>query len=69
MNALDYSLVMPGDLAVTASGDHVMAYLGDKTWIAADPVEGKVTKFVIPEQKNVYFSTPMRIVRWKVLSN
>ena len=68
LNALDYSLLMPGDLAVTASGDHVMAYLGNKTWIAADPGEGKVTRFVIPELKNAYFSTPMRIVRWKILS-
>ncbi len=68
LNALDYSLLMPGDLAVTASGDHIMAYLGDKTWIAADPGEGKVARFVIPELRNAYFSTPMRIVRWKILS-
>jgi hypothetical protein len=68
LNALDYSLLMPGDLAVTSAGDHVLAYLGDKTWIAADPGEGKVTRFVIPELKNAYFSTPMRIVRWKILS-
>jgi hypothetical protein len=68
LNALDYSLLMPGDLAVTASGNHVMAYLGDKTWIAADPGKGKVTRFVIPELRNAYFSTPMKIVRWKILS-
>jgi hypothetical protein len=68
LNDLDYSLLMPGDLAVTASGDHVLAYLGAKTWIAADPGEGKVTRFTIPELKNAYFSTPMRIVRWKILS-
>jgi len=68
LNDLNYSLVMPGDLAVTNSGDHVIAYLGNKTWIAADPGEGKVTKFFIPEQKNAYFFTPMKIVRWKILS-
>ena len=68
LNDLDYSLLMPGDLAVTASGDHVLAYLGEKTWIAADPVEHKVTRFTIPERRNFYFSTPMRIVRWKILS-
>ena len=68
LNSLDYSLLMPGDLAVTAGGDHVMAYLGNQTWIAADPGVGKVTTFVIPEQKNAYFFTPMRIVRWKILS-
>ncbi len=69
LNALDYSTVLPGDLAVTQSGDHCMAYLGDKTWIAADPTEAKVTKFVIPEMKNAYFSTPMRIMRWKILGS
>jgi hypothetical protein len=69
LNALDYSLLMPGDLAVTTTGEHVMAYLGDKVWIAADPTEGKVTRFNIPELKNPYFSVPMRIVRWKILSS
>jgi len=27
----------PGDLAVTTSGSHVLAYLGDSRWIEADP--------------------------------
>ena len=27
----------PGDLAVTTSGSHVLAYLGDNRWIEADP--------------------------------
>jgi len=68
LKSLDYSLLMPGDLAVTADGDHVMAYLGNQTWIAADPGVGKVTTFTIPEHKNAYFSTPMRVVRWKILN-
>ncbi len=68
LNALDYSLVQPGDMAVTSGGDHVMAYLGDRTWIAADPGVGKVATFTIPEQKNTYFFTPMRIVRWNILA-
>jgi len=69
LNTLDYSLVQPGDLAVTENGVHVMAYLGDKAWIAADPEEGKVTRFVVPEKGNAYFSMPMRIVRWKILAD
>ena len=56
LNTLDSEQLRPGDLAVTSSGDHVLAYLGDRTWIAADPTEGKVTTFVIPETKNAYFS-------------
>jgi len=67
LNGLDYSLIAPGDLAVTEDGTHIMAYLGEKTWIAADPIEEKVTEFKIPEEKNVYFSTPMKIVRWTIL--
>jgi hypothetical protein len=69
LNTLDYAPLLPGDLAVTSTGEHIMAYLGDKNWIAADPTEGKVTTFVIPETKNAYFSTPMTIVRWKILSD
>jgi hypothetical protein len=67
LNVLDYDLLQPGDLAVTSGGDHVMAYLGDKTWIAADPGAGKVTEFHIPEETNPYFSTGMHIVRWTIL--
>ena len=67
LNALDHSLILPGDLAVTEDGTHIMAYLGDKTWIAADPIQEKVTKFKIPEKTNAYFSTPMKIVRWTIL--
>lgn len=69
LNGLDYSLLMPGDLAVTTNGVHIMAYLGSKTWIAADPGEGKVTSFVIPEKNNACFSMPMNIVRWDILAD
>jgi hypothetical protein len=71
LNSLDYSGLVPGDLAVTATGEHVMAYLGNKTWIAADDTEEKVTKFTIPVVggNDHYFEVPMKIVRWKVLSN
>jgi hypothetical protein len=33
----DAQNLRPGDLAVTTSGSHVLAYLGDKRWIEADP--------------------------------
>lgn len=66
LNELDHSLIKPGDLAVTDSGVHVMAYLGDRTWIAADPSEHRVAVFTIPSQ-NGYFFSPMKIVRWSIL--
>lgn len=36
------STVRPGDLAVTTSGSHVLACLGDQRWIEADPDVGRV---------------------------
>jgi len=33
----DAQSLRPGDLAVTTSGSHVLAYLGDNRWIEADP--------------------------------
>ena len=67
LNVLDYTPLQPGDLAVTLGGDHIMAYLGNKTWIAADPSLGKVAEFHIPEKADPYFWTGMRIVRWTLL--
>jgi len=69
LNTLNYSMLKPGDLGVTEHGIHVMAYLGDRKWIGADPGEKRVTIFKIPEKRNAYFSTPMKIMRWKVLEN
>jgi len=69
LNDVDYTSLMPGDLAVTTSGIHVMAYLGNKIWIGADPGEMRVTRFVIPEENNSYFSVPMKIMRWKILED
>ncbi|MEY2576557.1 MAG: hypothetical protein QOF80_2044 [Verrucomicrobiota bacterium] len=34
--------LLPGDLAVTTTGSHVLAYLGDQRWIEADPDVGGV---------------------------
>ena len=68
INQLDHSRILPGDLAVTENGVHVMAYLGSDTWIEADPVVGRVISVPVPASDNLWFNTPMRIVRWGVLS-
>ena len=65
LNSLDSALLLPGDMAVTTSGTHVMAYLGNNKWVGADPGEMKVTIFTIPEIKNGWFSCPMNIMRWE----
>jgi cell wall-associated NlpC family hydrolase len=68
VNQLDHSKILPGDLAVTRNGVHIMAYLGDGQWIEADPGEGRVVTVPVPAQDNLWFKGPMNIVRWSVLS-
>jgi hypothetical protein len=64
LNQLKYSHILPGDLAVTQSGQHVLAYIGYSTWIAADPGPMRVVTVAAPS-KSVWFDQPMRIVRWR----
>lgn len=67
LNALDHSRIQPGDMAVTDSGLHVLAYTGENRWIEADPNAGKVITVIAPSKDNVWFSEPMKIVRWQWL--
>lgn len=67
LNALDHSRIQPGDMAVTHSGLHVLAYTGENRWIEADPNAGKVITVTAPSKDNVWFSEPMKIVRWQWL--
>ncbi len=69
LNDLDHNLLLPGDMAITASGGHILAYLGDAKWIEADPLAMKVLTFTIPEESNAWFFTPMTIVRWSSLDS
>lgn len=65
LNTADYRELHPGDLAVTMNGTHILAYLGEKTWINADP-KGKfaVVQKTAPDPKDAWFSTPVKLVRW-----
>ena len=55
-----------GDLAVTADGVHVLAYLGDRTWIEADPTAHEVVEVTLPTS-NAWFHVPVVFVRWRYL--
>jgi cell wall-associated NlpC family hydrolase len=57
-----------GDLAVTADGVHVLAYLGNHTWIEADPDAHKVLEVRLPTT-NTWFTVPVVFVRWKWLDD
>jgi cell wall-associated NlpC family hydrolase len=67
INVLDHSRILPGDMAVTDSGVHVMAYMGENRWIEADPGVGRVVTLTAPEPHSMWFAGPMKIVRWRVL--
>ena len=67
INALDHSRILPGDLAVTKSGLHVLAYLGENTWLEADPLAMRVIRVTAPSADNVWLQGPVRIVRWRFL--
>ena len=64
------SPLLPGDLAVTMDGIHVLAYLGSNKWIEADPDLGRVV--LLPtatpsDDSNVWLKVPVRVVRWTLL--
>jgi NlpC/P60 family len=63
INEFDASKILPGDIAVTSNGVHTLAYLGDLTWIEADPHEQRVIQVHVPT-KNAWFSEPVNLVRW-----
>lgn len=66
LNALDQTSLQPGDFAVTRSGVHTLAYLGNGEWIQADPGAGKVITNSTPS-RNAWFGQPMKIMRWQLL--
>lgn len=66
LNSISAASLMPGDLAVTANGVHVLAYLGGNTWIEADPGKMKVISVQVPSD-NIWFTVPVQIVRWTQL--
>jgi hypothetical protein len=63
----DHTALRPGDLAVTEDGVHVLAYLGDNTWIEADPDLQKVVEVKLPTEIS-WFHQPVKFVRWAALA-
>jgi hypothetical protein len=66
LNALDHTKVRTGDLAIAGGGSHILAYLGDKRWIQADPTAQNVITQTAPS-KNGWYKGRVKIVRWKWL--
>lgn len=68
LRKVDYSRIKPGDLAVTASGVHVIVYLGEEKWIQADPEQGRVVIEEPTTTASSWFDTPVNIVRWQSIN-
>jgi hypothetical protein len=66
---LDLRSLVPGDLAVTADGLHILAYIGDENWIQADPGLGRVATLNCRTSNNIWFSTPVTLHRWTILDS
>ena len=66
---VDYSQIKAGDMAVTASGAHVIVYLGEEKWIQADPEQGRVIIEDPYTTKSGWFDVSVSVVRWNHVSN
>jgi cell wall-associated NlpC family hydrolase len=64
---MDYRPLLPGDLAVTLSGIHVLVYMGEGRWLQADPEIGKVVLLNGRKEDNGWFNTPVTVHRWRLL--
>lgn len=64
---IPYEGLLPGDLAVTTNGVHILAYAGKGRWIQADPGIGAVMTQDGRTASNTWFDTPVTTHRWKVL--
>lgn len=72
LNPLVDSKVEQGDVAVTRNGVHVLAFVGERTWIQADPNLANGGDKVIltkTDSKNGWFTQKMVICRWKLLGS
>jgi len=65
---MDYAGLLPGDLAVTSSRSHMLAYAGDGKWIQADPNEGKVLTLDGRTGDSGWFQVPVTTYRWRLLT-
>jgi hypothetical protein len=67
-NTADAPDLQPGDIGVTLSGAHVLAYLGDREWIQAEPGLLKVVILRAPSD-NGWMKQSLKIMRWTMLES
>jgi hypothetical protein len=69
LNEFDPAKILPGDMAVTSNGVHILAFTGDRTWIEADPAADRVLTLTTPDPDCSWFKSNMKIVRWRLLQS
>ncbi|MFT4692197.1 MAG: hypothetical protein ACI9OD_004428 [Limisphaerales bacterium] len=65
---MEYEFLVPGDLAVTVSGVHILVYAGDERRIQADPKIGSVATLNGRSSDNDWFDTPVTTHRWQLFA-
>jgi cell wall-associated NlpC family hydrolase len=63
----DVNKLHPGDIAVTADGSHVLAFLGNDRWIEADPLSLHVIEWNTTARPG-YLDRPFQLLRWRCLA-
>ncbi len=63
----DHAGLQAGDFAITSDGVHALAYLGNETWIEADPGTHKVI-LAKKGDANPWLARPVALMRWSVLA-
>jgi hypothetical protein len=64
MDELDYNNIELGDMIVAEKGFHIFAYIGDNTWIEANPDKGKTVKVSATEKAKAWKGIPIKLIRW-----
>lgn len=62
------STLLPGDLAITHDGIHLIVYLGEDRWIQADPSHQKVVTLNAKTDTNLWFNIGVSLHRWSLLT-
>jgi hypothetical protein len=67
INAINSTRLLPGDLAATVDGQHILAYVGRNSWIEADPGYHRTMVVNVPDPVNIWFGVPVDVLRWQQL--
>ena len=59
---------LPGDMAITKGGIHVMVYLDKSQIIQAEPDRGNVVIDQLPEGGSPWYNVKVKLVRWSLLN-